>query len=66
MTYRKKTTKARRLWSDTQIKTLLRLFSGHGTSWKDFKARNIEDVLKSKDQTSLRDKARNMKMDYLK
>ena len=64
-THQKKSTQTRRPWSDTEIETLLKLIERHGTSWKDLKERDVGDVLKLRDQTSLRDKTRNEKLEYL-
>ena len=58
----------RKGWTDEETQRLLELIEEHGTSWallksEDFAAGNI---LASRDQVALKDKARNMKMDYLK
>lgn len=55
-------TRIRRPSSDRETETLLKLIVRYGKSWKDLKDRNM---LESRDQTSLRDKARNMEMDDL-
>ena len=58
----------RKGWTDEETQRLLELIEEHGTSWallktEDFAAGNI---LASRDQVALKDKARNMKLDYLK
>lgn len=63
---KKKITQTRKSWSDKETETLLKLIERHGTSWSKLKEKDVDDVLESRDQTSLRDKARNMKMDYVK
>ena len=55
-------------WSEEETTRLFDLMMEHGTSWKELKqidALNGE-VLISRDQVSLKDKARNMKVDFLK
>ena len=58
----------RKGWTEEETERLLDLIGEHGTSWallksEDFAAGNI---LESRDQVALKDKARNMKLDYLK
>ena len=58
----------RKAWTEEETERLLELIEEHGTSWallktEDFGAGNI---LESRDQVALKDKARNMKLDYLK
>ena len=58
----------RKGWTEEETERLLELIEEHGTSWallksEDFAAGNILD---SRDQVALKDKARNMKLDYLK
>ena len=58
----------RKGWTEEETERLLELIEEHGTSWallknEDFAAGNI---LQSRDQVALKDKARNMKLDYLK
>lgn len=54
-------------WSDEETERLLFLIEEHGTSWKLLKTEDKEaKVLEARDQVALKDKARNMKMDYLK
>ena len=58
----------RKGWTEEETERLLELIEEHGTSWallknEDFVAGNI---LHSRDQVALKDKARNMKLDYLK
>lgn len=44
---------------DTKTETFLKLIERNETSWKDLKEKDLGDVLMSRDQTFLRDKARN-------
>ena len=58
----------RKGWTEEETERLLELIEEHGTSWallksEDFVAGNI---LESRDQVALKDKARNLKLDYLK
>lgn len=54
-------------WSDEETDRLLFLIQKHGISWSLLKDKDGENgVLKNRDQTGIRDKARNMKIDYLK
>lgn len=64
-THQKKSTQIRRLWFDTEIKILLKLIEKHRASSKDLKGRNLKDVQKLRNQISLRDKARIIKLEYL-
>lgn len=61
---RKRPTRIRRPPPDRETETLIKLIVGYGMTGKVLKDRNIRDVLESSDQTSLRDKARKMEMDY--
>lgn len=58
----------RSAWTSAETDMLLYLITEHGTSWKLLKEKdNSKDhVLEARDQVALKDKARNMKMDYLK
>lgn len=58
----------RKGWTEEETERLLELIEEHGTSWallksEDFAAGNI---LASRDQVALKDKARNIKLDFLK
>ncbi|KAL9608562.1 MAG: hypothetical protein Q9167_006623 [Letrouitia subvulpina] len=55
-------------WSHLETETLLDLIEEYGLSWSSLKVidgRN-KNVLANRDQVALKDKARNMKFDYLK
>ena len=58
----------RSAWTIAETDMLFYLITEHGTSWKLLKAEDSEQghVLEARDQVALKDKARNMKMDYLK
>ena len=58
----------RSAWTIAETDMLLYLITEHGTSWKLLKTEDVEQghVLEARDQVALKDKARNMKMDYLK
>lgn len=62
----KKKTQTRKAWTDLETETLINLISEHGTSWKLLKEKDAGKVLVDRDQTALKDKARNIKFDYLK
>lgn len=62
----KKKVQSRKGWTDLETETLINLIQDHGTSWKVLKDKDLEKVLLHRDQTSLKDKARNIKLDYLK
>lgn len=62
----KKKTQSRKAWTDLETETLINLISEHGTSWKLLKDKDVGKVLVDRDQTALKDKARNIKFDYLK
>ena len=59
---------SRSAWTSVETEMLHYLITEHGTSWKLLKNEDREQghVLEARDQVSLKDKARNMKMDYLK
>ena len=59
---------SRNAWSSVETDMLHYLITEHGTSWTLLKNEDSkqEHVLAARDQVSLKDKARNMKMDYLK
>ena len=58
----------RSAWTGVETDMLYYLITEHGTSWKLLKEQDREQghVLEARDQVALKDKARNMKMDYLK
>lgn len=62
----KKKVQSRKAWTDLETETLINLIQDHGTSWKVLKDKDLKKVLLDRDQTSLKDKARNIKLDYLK
>lgn len=62
----KKKTQSRKAWTDLETEMLINLISEHGTSWKLLKDKDVGKVLVDRDQTALKDKARNIKFDYLK
>ena len=59
---------SRNAWTSLETDMLHYLITEHGTSWKLLKNEDLKQghVLQARDQVSLKDKARNMKMDYLK
>jgi len=65
-----KPTQTRKPWSDDETSRLHELIVKYGVSWKlleqEDKNRIGGPLLVNRDQTALKDKARNMKMDYLK
>lgn len=63
-----KKVQTRKTWTDEETETLISLIGDHGISWKLLKEQdNVHgSKLKNRDQVALKDKARNMKFDYLK
>ena len=63
-----KKVQVRKAWTDEETGTLLDLIEEHGTSWRLLKEidDNNHQILRSRDQVALKDKARNMKLDFLK
>ena len=59
---------SRNAWTSAETEMLHYLITEHGTSWTLLKNEDQRQghVLEARDQVSLKDKARNMKMDYLK
>lgn len=53
-------------WTDEETGTLHDLITTHGVSWSLLKSLDSEGVLVNRDQVALKDKARNMYIDYLK
>lgn len=66
----KKEPQQRRPWNDAEIGRLIDLIKEHGISWSKLKLedRNYQGgaLLEDRDQVGLKDKARNIKMDFLK
>ena len=65
---RPKKVQVRKSWTDEETGLLLDLIEEHGTSWRLLKQIDEENdhILKDRDQVALKDKARNMKLDFLK
>lgn len=63
-----KKVQTRKTWTDEETETLISLIGDHGISWKLLKEQDNAhgSKLKHRDQVALKDKARNMKFDYLK
>ncbi len=59
---------SRTAWTGAETDMLYHLITEYGTSWKLLKAEDLAQghVLEGRDQVALKDKARNMKMDFLK
>ena len=59
---------SRSAWTGMETDMLHYLITEYGTSWKVLKNEDREQghILEARDQVALKDKARNMKMDYLK
>lgn len=58
---------SRKAWTDEETERLIQLVEDHGTSWSLLKEEDEgKNVLKDRDQTALKDKARNIKLDFLK
>lgn len=56
----------RRAWTKEETEALLELVEKYGTSWAYLKQRDELERLKGRDQVALKDKARQMKFDFLK
>ena len=65
---RSKATQSRTPWSEEEIEQLISLIGLYGASYAQIKKRDDEQggLLENRDQVALKDKARNMKLDYLK
>lgn len=63
-----KVAQVRKAWTVEETESLLHLITNHGTSWSSLKEIDAESdkELLSRDQVALKDKARNMKVDFLK
>lgn len=67
MAERPKKVQSRKAWTDLETETLLNLIEEHGTSWGSLKKIDGKNGnLAYRDQVALKDKARNMKLDFLK
>ena len=68
--YQVKPPQTRRPWSEEETERLQELIIQHGISWRLLKDEDAATaggpILVERDQVALKDKARNMKMDYLK
>jgi hypothetical protein len=67
---KKRQPQQRSRWTEVEVERLVELIENYGVSWAYLLAMDGEHpqgpVLQQRDQGSLRDKARNMKMDFLK
>lgn len=62
-----KAPQTRKPWTEEETERLLELIVQFGTSWKELKHHDRNDeILIDRDQVALKDKARNMKFDFLK
>ena len=62
-----KRAQSRRAWTDLETEKLIALIEEYGISWAQLKDYDGDNgVLANRDQVALKDKARNMKLDYLK
>ena len=59
-------TQVRTPWSMLETDKLLDLIQDFGPKWARLKNEDTDDVLLNRDQVALKDKARNMKLDFLK
>jgi hypothetical protein len=68
--FKKRQPQQRSRWTEAEVERLLELIEDYGVSWAYLLAMDGEHpqgpVLQQRDQVSLKDKARNMKMDFLK
>lgn len=53
-------------WTNEETEALINLIEEHGISWAFLKQQDGLDKLERRDQVALKDKARNMKFDFLK
>ena len=60
-----KKSQRRRPWTDNETAALIDLITKYGTSWSYLKKMDVSGCLKGRDQVALKDKARNLKVDYL-
>lgn len=61
-----KNTQKRRAWTNEETEALIELIEEHGVSWAFLKQKDELEKLERRDQVALKDKARNMKFDFLK
>ena len=62
-----KAPQSRKPWTEEETDQLMDLIGNYGTSWSTLKDHDgIDGILKGRDQVALKDKARNMKFDFLK
>ena len=66
-----KKVQSRKAWTDQETEALMNLIEEHGTSWTLLKSIDAHEetgknILRHRDQVALKDKARNMKLDFLK
>ena len=61
-----KTTQKRRAWTNEETEALIELIEEHGISWAFLKQKDELQKLGQRDQIALKDKARNMKFDFMK
>ena len=59
-------TQSRKPWTDEETETLIQLIEDEGISWSRLKDKDKKKILKHRDQVALKDKARNIKFDFLK
>lgn len=62
----RKRVQTRTRWTDEETAKLHDLITSHGVSWSLLKSLDSANVLADRDQVALKDKARNMYIDYLK
>ncbi|MCJ1381987.1 hypothetical protein MMC17_005099 [Xylographa soralifera] len=55
----------RKAWTDEETEVFINLIGEYGISWSLLKAMDQDNVLAYRDQVALKDKARNMKVDFL-
>lgn len=61
-----KSPQKRKAWTNEETEALIELIGEYGTSWAFLKQKDERNKLESRDQVALKDKARNMKFDFLK
>ncbi|MCJ1397618.1 hypothetical protein MMC11_000814 [Xylographa trunciseda] len=63
--HRQKIVQKRKAWTNKEMEAFIDLIAEYGISWSLLKQMDHDKVLINRDQTALKDKARNMKVDYL-
>ncbi|MCJ1285407.1 hypothetical protein MMC26_004747 [Xylographa opegraphella] len=63
--HRPKRVQKRRAWTDEETEVFIDLIGEYGISWSLLKKMDTQSVLAYRDQVALKDKARNMKVDFL-